>query len=79
MSFTALGTGQANGSVLSTPKYSATCTSSDGGVSHTATGAASPIDVPSLTVGKTYTCKVRAHNARGYGRFSPVAAPALVV
>jgi hypothetical protein len=22
-------------------------------------------------VGKSYVCKVRAHNARGYGRFSP--------
>ena len=29
------------------------------------------LEVKGLTAGKTYTCKVRAHNARGYGRWSP--------
>ena len=72
VSFKALTAAQANGSALSTPKYSATCTSSDGGVTRTATGVGSPISVANLTAAKTYTCKVRAHNARGYGRFSPV-------
>ncbi len=72
VSFTPLTAAQANGSPLSTPKYSATCTSSDGGISRTATGTGSPIAVANLTAGKTYTCKVRGHNARGYARFSPI-------
>jgi hypothetical protein len=47
--------------------YSASCTSSDGGVAGTQTGAASPIQVTSLTNGKLYTCTVRAINAEGSG------------
>jgi titin len=43
----------------------ATCTSSDGGVDGSATGGASPIFVPFLTIGKTYTCTVHATNQLG--------------
>lgn len=47
--------------------YSATCTSSDGGVPGTNTAAASPITVTGLTNGKTYSCSVRATNLTGTG------------
>ena len=65
--FTNLTAAQANGSPLTTPKYTATCVSSDGGPTKSAAGTASPISVTGLTPGKTYTCNVKAHNARGYG------------
>jgi len=51
-------------------RYDATCTSSDGGVTGTAQRAASPITVPGLTTGKTYTCTVTATNAVGTGAAS---------
>ena len=54
-------------SALTTPKYTATCTSSNGGVTKSVAGTGSPISVTGLTTGKTYTCTVKAHNARGYG------------
>ena len=47
--------------------YTATCTSSNGGVTGTQSGAASPITVTGLTTAKTYTCTVIATNARGTG------------
>lgn len=70
VSFSKLTTAQANGSPLSTPKYTASCTSSNGGVARTGTGTTSPVYVSSLSAGKRYTCTIRAHNARGYGRAS---------
>lgn len=48
-------------------QYTVTATSSDGGTTRTATGAASPITVTSLSAGKTYTLKVKATNAAGTG------------
>jgi hypothetical protein len=65
--FSSLTSAQANGSALSTPKYTASCASSNGGVARSATGSASPIVVTGLTPGKSYTCTVKAHNSRGYG------------
>lgn len=51
--------------------YSATCTSSDGGTTGGPTsGAASPITVPGVTNGKTYTCTVTATNSAGTGTAS---------
>ena len=47
--------------------YTAACTSSDGGGDGIRTGPASPIDVGSLTNGKTYTCTVLATNGDGGG------------
>jgi len=49
--------------------YSATCTSSDGGVSGSNTGGASAtsIQVGGLTNGKSYTCTVTASNSVGAG------------
>jgi PKD repeat protein len=47
--------------------YTARCTSSNGGLTRQAQGAASPVNVPSLSRGKTYTCTVRATNAIGTG------------
>ena len=55
----------ANGSPITS--YTATCTSSNGGVSGSASGAASPITVGALTIGKTYRCTATATNAIGTG------------
>ncbi|MDP9335960.1 MAG: fibronectin type III domain-containing protein, partial [Actinomycetota bacterium] len=66
VSFTA---GTDNGSAISS--FTATCTSSDGGVSGSQTGPASPITVTSLTTAKTYTCTVTATNTRGTSLASP--------
>ena len=43
----------------------ATCTSTDGGTTRTATGTSSPLTVNDLTAGKTYTCAVTARNSQG--------------
>lgn len=48
-----------------TSTYTATCTSSDGGASGTASGAESPLVVSGLTNDKTYTCTVKATNSIG--------------
>ncbi len=45
--------------------YTVTCTSTNLGVTRTATNAASPITVTALTTGKTYRCTVKATNASG--------------
>jgi hypothetical protein len=45
--------------------YTATCLSSDGGVTRTASGASSPIMVDQLTKSKLYTCRVFATNIAG--------------
>jgi titin len=45
--------------------YTATCVSSDGGASQSASGASSPVTVGSLTNSKTYTCTVVATNGFG--------------
>jgi hypothetical protein len=55
-------------------EFAALCTSSDGGASRSKTGAASPLVVPNLTVGKIYSCKVRATNAIGTGPYSVASA-----
>ena len=41
--------------------YSATCTSSDGGTTQSASNGSSPVTVASLTDGKTYTCTATRH------------------
>jgi hypothetical protein len=51
--------------------YTATCTSTNSGVTKTNTGTASPLTVTGLTAGKTYTCTVVATNSRGTGPPSP--------
>ncbi len=58
--------------------YAATCTSASGGVANTHTGGANAtsIAVGALTVGKSYTCTVRASNAVGTG---PASAPSNAV
>jgi trimeric autotransporter adhesin len=45
--------------------FDATCTSTNGGVSGSASRTVSPISVTALTNGKTYTCSVTATNAIG--------------
>lgn len=55
--------GANNGSPITS--YGVTCTSSNGGATGSITGAASPLTVIGLTAAKTYTCSVRATNARG--------------
>ena len=68
VTFTLLTTAQDNGSALTTPKYTATCTSATGSLTKTATGTTSPLNVTGLADGiQTYTCTVKAHNARGTG------------
>jgi hypothetical protein len=71
VAFTLLTSAQANGSPLLSPKYTATCTSSNAGVTGSASGDTSPISVTGLTAGKTYTCRVAGNNARGTGLNSP--------
>ncbi|MDP9332531.1 MAG: fibronectin type III domain-containing protein, partial [Actinomycetota bacterium] len=73
VSFTA---GANNGSAIT--GYTATCTSPDGGVAGSQTGTASPIVVSGLTTAKTYTCTVRATNARGAGLASAPSLPVIV-
>ncbi|KAA1427587.1 fibronectin type III domain-containing protein [Nocardioides antri] len=50
--------------------YTAQCSSSDGGVTQTVSGTSSPIDVGSLTTGRSYRCQVRATNSAGAGAWS---------
>jgi hypothetical protein len=57
--------------------YTASCTSSDGGVSGSNTGLGSPIVVFALTNGKSYTCAVIATNAVGDGLPSSTSATAV--
>jgi hypothetical protein len=55
-------------------RYNATCTSSNGGVTKTKTGAVGPITVTALTAGKSYACTVSATNSRGTGPASTASA-----
>jgi titin len=57
-------------------QYAATCVSSNGGVTRSAVQATSPIKLSALTTAKTYTCTVKANNARGTG---PPSAPSRAV
>jgi hypothetical protein len=57
-----------NGAAITS--YTVTCASSNGGVTKTQTGTASPITVTGLTAGKSYTCRVSATNSRGTGPLS---------
>jgi hypothetical protein len=54
-----------NGSPIT--KYTATCTSSNGGLTKTKVGRTGPLTVTGLSAGKAYTCTVRATNKRGTG------------
>ena len=70
--------GANNGSAIQST--TATCTSSNGGVTKSAThtgATAAAIIVTALTAGKSYTCKVTAKNARGIGLASAASAAAL--
>ena len=58
-----------NGAAIT--KYTATCTSKNGGVSKAKSAKKGPLTVSGLTSGKTYTCAVRASNSRGTGPASP--------
>lgn len=58
--------------------YTAQCVSTDGGVSRSKTGAASPLTVTSMTSGKHYRCRVRATNAIGTGKYSAYGSTVLV-
>lgn len=53
--------------------YTASCVSSNGGVSGNATGSSSPIDVMNLTAGRSYTCTVSATDAGGTSISAPSA------
>jgi hypothetical protein len=54
-----------NGAAVSS--FTATCVSSNGGITRTKAGAASPLVVTALTSGRTYTCTVKGTNSRGAG------------
>jgi titin len=56
--------------------YTATCASSNLGVTKTKTGTASPLTVTLLSPGKTYKCTVKASNSRGAG---PASAASIAV
>ena len=57
-------------------KYTAACTSSNGGGAKSNTGTAGPIADTGLTAGKIYTCTITATNSRGTG---PQSAPSAAV
>ncbi len=69
----AFGVPKNNGAPIT--KYTATCTSSNGGVTKTKSAKAGPLTVTGLTSGKTYTCTVTATNSRGTGKASARSAP----
>ena len=73
VSFTAAAN---NGATITS--YLASCVSSNGGVSRTKTGAASPLVVSALSPGKTYACTVKATNSRGAGLASTASLPVIV-
>jgi hypothetical protein len=54
--------------------YTATCTSTNGGATKSGTRTVSAITVTALTVGKLYTCKVKATNAIGDSALSGASA-----
>jgi len=56
-------------------KYTATCTSSDGGTTGSASGPYSPLTVSGLSNGATYTCTVTATNAVGMSKPSSASNP----
>jgi hypothetical protein len=56
--------------------YTASCRSSNGGVSGSHAASAGPVTVTGLTSGKTYTCTVTATNSRGAG---PASSPSPAV
>ena len=58
--------------------YAATCTSSNGGVTGTASGTASPITVTGLTNGNLYACTAKATNLAGTSAASPASKPVIV-
>jgi hypothetical protein len=71
--------GANNGGAITS--QTATCVSSNGGVTKLGTHAgatAAPITVSGVATGKTYTCTVKATNARGTGMAS-AASPAVIV
>ena len=72
----AFSPGAANGSPIT--NFAAQCVSTDGGVTRTDNGGASPIIVTNLTTGKNYHCRVRATNAIGTGGYSAYGATVLV-
>jgi len=55
-------------------RYTATCTSTNGGAPNGKTAKAGPLTVTGLSAGKTYTCTVKATNARGTGPTSHTSA-----
>ncbi|MEI6701284.1 MAG: hypothetical protein WCL38_05985 [Actinomycetota bacterium] len=75
VSFTTLSSTLTNGSPLSAPNYTVTCTSSNGGTPRSVTGTLSPVTVAKLSPGKVYLCSVKPHNARGFGAASPSSMP----
>jgi hypothetical protein len=73
IAFTTQGVSSASSSVkVASVDYMAACSSTNGGVTGSATGAASPITVSNLTAGKSYTCTVSAADGAGT---SPPSAP----
>jgi large repetitive protein len=59
---------------IASVNYTAGCTSTNGGVSGTTAGPASPITVTNLTAGKSYTCTVSASDTGGTSTSSASAA-----
>jgi hypothetical protein len=59
--------------------YKATCTSSNGGVTKSATGLANPLVVAALSGNATYTCAVVATNGAGTGTASAASSAAVLV
>jgi hypothetical protein len=64
-----------NGAAIT--KYTATCVSTNSGVTKAKAGAAGPLVVTGLTATKTYKCTVKATNSRGTGPASVASAPVI--
>ncbi len=56
----------------------ATCTSTNGGVTRSVSSATSALTVTGLTTAKAYTCRVQARNARGLGSSSAASVAVIV-
>jgi hypothetical protein len=57
-------------------RFTATCTSANGGTTRTRSGVKTPVGVTGATAGKTYRCTVTATNSRGTGPKSVASPPA---
>jgi hypothetical protein len=71
------GLGHSGG--LKVTRYVAKCVSSDGGNPNKQQGSISPIVIDHLAGAKTYTCRIAARNAKGFGEYSTASKPVVTL